>query len=112
MLDKRRRRINRANEGFEPSEEFLTARHLAVLSTYDDGSLRIHANALTVRSGHGIFILDDGTGQHLAGKQLSITRRVLDNFEPVRADDLDMDELAWHLTQRLGVRLTARILLL
>ena len=72
------------------SDEKLSRADRELLCKLDDDSLRKSAKWLTLQSGHGTIRNRDGTPAMLGQNTLSNTRRVLDNFEPLRLDQLDL----------------------
>ena len=85
-LNKKRKRIA------EGSEEVLSWDELQTLQGLDDGSLRRWSNELTLQSGNGTIYNSDGTTVMLGANTRSITRRVLDGFEPMRPEQLDLTQ--------------------
>ena len=60
---------------------------------YDDDSLRQWSNRLTARSGNGTIYNYDGTTFMLgANMTRSITHRVLDRFQPMRPEEMDLTQ--------------------
>ena len=67
----------------ERAGERLSWKDWSTLQAYNDDSLRQEANRLTERSGNGTMYNYDGSKYMLGGNMSrSITRRVLDRFEP------------------------------
>ena len=85
-LNKKRKRIA------EGSEEVLSWDELQTLQGLDDGSLRRWSNELTLQSGNGTIYNSDGTTVMLGANTRSITRCVLDSFEPMRPEQLDLTQ--------------------
>ena len=63
------------------------------LERLDNDTLRRTANDLTIKSGHGSVRCRNGDVVMLGSNTLSHTRRVLDDFVPVRLENLDLKDL-------------------
>ena len=61
-----------------------------LLAGLKDDSLRTNANKLTMQVGHGTIWAKDGTQSMLGQNTRSHTRRVLDDFEPLDPEELDL----------------------
>ena len=72
------------------SNEWLSHADHELLRSFDDDSLRTTANRLTLLSGHGTIRDRDGMQAMLGQNTHSITRRVLDSFQPLRMEELDL----------------------
>ena len=86
-LEEKRQRIQRWG-----SWETLSHWEWELLSRLHDDSLRTRANDLTIQAGNGTIRRIDGTPAMLGSNTHSNTRRVLDRFEPLRAEQLDLSQ--------------------
>ena len=75
-------------------DAWLSQEDWKTLQSYNDDSLRQWANRLTQRSGNGTIYNYDGTTTMLGGNMSrSITKRVLDRFQPsMRPEELDLTQ--------------------
>ena len=74
------------------SNEWLSHADHELLRRFDDDSLRTRANRLTFQSGHGTIRDRDGMRAMLGQNTYSNTRRVLDSFQPLRMEQLDLTQ--------------------
>ena len=74
------------------SGETMSRGEWQLLSSLDDDSLRRWTNDLTIQAGNGTIRRIDGTPTMLGSNTHSNTRRVLDRFEPLRAEQLDLTQ--------------------
>ena len=86
-LEEKRQRIEHRG-----SKETLSDWQWALLDGLHDDNLRTRANDLTIRAGNGTIRRIDGTPAMLGSNTHSNTRRVLDRFEPLRAEQLDLTQ--------------------
>ena len=86
-LEEKRKRI----QGWG-SWETLSQWEWDLLSRLHDDSLRTRANDLTIRAGHGTIRRKDGTLAMLGSNTHSHTRRVLDRFEPLLPEQVDLEQ--------------------
>ena len=86
-LEEKRQRIEHRG-----SKETLSDWQWALLEGLHDDSLRTRANDLTIQAGNGTIRRIDGTPAMLGSNTHSNTRRVLDRFEPLRAEQLDVTQ--------------------
>ena len=85
-MDRKRKRMNAG------SGETMSRGEWQLLSSLDDDSLRRWTNDLTIQAGNGTIRRSDGTPAMLGSNTHSNTRRVLDSFEPLRAEQLDLTQ--------------------
>ena len=85
-LEEKRQRINAG------SWETMSHWEWQLLSRLHDDSLRTRANDLTIQAGNGTIRRIDGTPAMLGSNTHSNPRRVLDRFEPLRAEQLDLTQ--------------------
>ena len=83
-LEEKRQRINAG------SWETMSHWEWQLLSRLHDDSLRTRANDLTIRAGNGTIRRIDGTPAMLGSNTHSNTRRVLDRFEPLLPEEVDL----------------------
>ena len=89
-LEAKRQRIEEEKRHRKGSKETLSDWQWALLEGLHDDSLRTTANRLTFRSGHGTIRDRDGMRAMLGQNTHSNTRRVLDSFQPLRMEELDL----------------------
>ena len=86
-LEEKRQRIEHRG-----SKETLSDWQWALLEGLHDDSLRKTANDLTIRAGNGTIRRKDGTLAMLGSNTHSHTRRVLDRFEPLLPEQVDLSQ--------------------
>jgi len=82
------RKKNRISSG--ESIGTLTHSEQQALDFLESGWLRTRANDTTVKHGHGTVRYPDGRTDMIGANTGGITRRVLDKFVPLRAEDLEL----------------------
>ena len=85
-LEAKRQRIEKG------SKETLSDWQWELLEGLRDDSLRTRANDLTIRAGNGTIRRKDGTPAMLGSNTHSHTRRVLDRFEPLLPEQVDLSQ--------------------
>ena len=86
-LEEKRQRIEHRG-----SKETLSDWQWELLEGLRDDSLRTRANDLTIRAGNGTIRRKDGTLAMLGSNTHSHTRRVLDRFEPLLPEQVDLSQ--------------------
>ena len=69
----------------------LSAKQQQVLNEYRSGELRIQANNLTIKSGHGRSKREDDTHVDIGGSTGGFVRTVLDDWEPPDVAEFEGD---------------------